>query len=243
MSNGEEVAMVDRISKQKLNVIIMVDASTSMRGERIRQVNNAIRDIKKHLTELESENSTVDFYLTVITFSTEAKFLGNDKEKKVDDFAFQDISAGGRSNLHLAYEALETLLKKEKHGGIMPDFGGTAPILLLLTDGHPTEKCREQLARLKELPWFRVALRYGIAIGLNDKRTIDCLHAFVSENGDVIECYDFTLLGKIIKIIVMTASKVKSSSASVHSGEAPCINREVRQEIQEALGEAEDWEW
>lgn len=41
----------------------------------------------------------------------------------------------------------------------------------------------------------------------------------------------------------MTASKVKSSSASVHSGEAPCINREVRQEIQEALGEAEDWEW
>ena len=94
--------MVDRISKQKLNVIIMVDASTSMRGERIRQVNNAIRDIKKHLTELESESSTVDFYLTIITFSTEAKFLGNDKEKKVDDFDFQDICAGGRSNLHLA---------------------------------------------------------------------------------------------------------------------------------------------
>ena len=34
--------MNDRIAKQKLNVILMVDCSTSMRGERIEQVNNAL---------------------------------------------------------------------------------------------------------------------------------------------------------------------------------------------------------
>lgn len=53
--------MTDRIAKQKLNVIMIVDTSTSMRGERIGQVNRAIRDIQKYLTELSGESSNVDF--------------------------------------------------------------------------------------------------------------------------------------------------------------------------------------
>lgn len=235
--------MTDRIAKQKLNVIMIVDTSTSMRGERIGQVNRAIRDIQKYLTELSGESSNVDFYLTVITFSTEARLLNGDKERRADEFKFKDIWAGGWSNLHLAYEALEPLLCKEKQGGIMPDFGGVAPIILLLTDGHPTQKSTDQMACLNRLPWFRVALRYGIAIELNDRRTLACLHEFVDGSGDVIECYDSRLLERIIKIVVMTASKVKSSSASVHSGEIPSTNQAVHQEIQTALSEIDEWEW
>ncbi len=235
--------MNDRISKQKLNLMLLVDTSTSMRGKRIGQVNSAIRDVQKYLTELEGENSNVDFYLTVITFSTTASLLNGDREKKIDDFRFDDIKAGGWSNLHLAYETLETLLKKEKYGGIMPDFGGVAPILLLLTDGHPTEKATEQLDRLKELPWFRVALKYGIAIELDDERTLRCLNDFVSDNGDVVECYDSGMLEKIIKIIVLTASKVKSSHSSVHAGEVQKTGEIVQQEVQSALSDVDDWEW
>jgi len=235
--------MIDRIAKQKLNIMMIVDTSTSMRGERIGQVNRAIRDIRQYLTSLESENSNVDFYLTVITFSTEARLLNGDREKRIDDFRFEDIRAGGWSNLHLAYETLETLMKKEKQGGVMPDYGGVAPILLLLTDGHPTQKSEAQMAILNRMPWFRVALKYGIAIELNDRKTLDCLHEFVSGNGDVIECYDSRLLERIIKIIVLTASKIKSSSASVHTGEAVTTTRVVQQEVQTALSEIDEWEW
>ena len=74
--------MFDRIAKQKLNVILMVDTSTSMRGKRIDQVNNALKDIQKHLIELQDDNSNVDFYLTVITFGTTADFLNNDKDRQ-----------------------------------------------------------------------------------------------------------------------------------------------------------------
>lgn len=234
--------MTDRISKQKLNVMLLVDTSTSMRGQRIGQVNSAIRDVQKYLTELEAENSKVDFYLTVITFSTTASLLNGDREKRIDEFRFSDIKAGGWSNLHLAYETLESLLKKEKNGGIMSDFGGAAPIILLLTDGHPTEKSAEQLERLKELPWFRVALRYGIAIELNDARTIKCLNEFVDGNGDVVECYDSGMLEKIIKIIVLTASKVKSTLSAAPAGEVQPAGQIVKQEIRAAL-EDDDWEW
>lgn len=236
--------MIDRIAKQRLNVIMLVDCSTSMRGERIRQVNNALHDVKDKLTEMQSENANMDFYVTVITYSTEAFLLNRDEMKRVDEFTFNDIKAGGWSNLHLAYIRLADLLKKEKNGGIMPDFGGVAPILLLLSDGHPTKyPMDEELRALRKLPWFKVALKYGIAIELNDNRTKDVLKDFVSGNGDVIECYDSRLLEKIIKIIVLTASKVKSTTSAVHYETKQTVVEEVKQEVQQALSEVDDWEW
>ena len=236
--------MEDKIAKQKLNVIVLVDCSKSMQGERITQVNNALRDIKTHLIDMQGENSNVDFYMTVITFSTEAYYLNGDKCKSIEEFVFKDIKGGGWSNLHLAYQKLEDLLKKESRGGIMPDFGGVAPILLLMTDGHPTKfPMKEEMAALKKLPWFKVALKYGIAIELKDERTHKVLEEFVNGNGDVIECYDSKLLERIIKIIVLTASKVKSTSTSVAAGAAPSVTQEIQQQVQQALAEVDDWEW
>lgn len=236
--------MTDRIAKQRLNVILLVDCSTSMRGERIAQVNSALGDIKKHLTEMQYENANVDFYVTVITYSTEARLLNNDSVKAVTEFKYSALKAGGWSNLHLAYDTLANLLKKESHGGIMPDFGGVAPIILLLTDGHPTKwPMNEETAALKKLPWYRVAIKYGIAIELNDRRTMDVLTEFVDGNGDVIECYNSKLLERIIQIIVLTASKVKSTSASVHARNNLSVTEEIQQRVQEALTEVDDWEW
>ena len=235
---------MDKIAKQRLNVVILVDCSKSMQGERIAQVNSALRDIKTHLVDMQNENSNVDFYITVITFSTDAYFLNGDRSKEIENFNFKDIKGGGWSNLHIAYQRLEEILKKESKGGIMPDFGGVAPILLLMTDGHPTKyPLKEEMSALKKLPWFNVALKYGIAIELKDKRTHDVLREFVDGNGDVIECYDSKLLQQIIKIIVLTASKVKSTSTSVHAQNNISITADVQMQVQQALSEVDDWEW
>ena len=236
--------MEDRIAKQKLNVIILVDCSKSMQGERIAQVNNALRDIKTHLVNLQDENANVDFYLTVIPFSTNADFLNGDRCKAVQEFQFKDLKGGGWSNLHLGYQKLEEVLKKENKGGIMPDFGGVAPIILLMTDGHPTKyPLKEEMDRLKKLPWYRVALKYGIAIELKDERTHKVLEEFVDGSGDVIECFDARLLEKIIKIIVLTASKVKSTSTSLAAVKNISVAQDIKQQIGQALTEVDDWEW
>ena len=237
---------MDAIAKQRLNVIMLVDNSTSMRGERIKQVNNAIRDIKEHLIDMQYENVNVDFYLTIITYSTDAKLLNDKRMTKVDDFEFKPIVAGGWSNLHLAYASLKDLLNKESKGGIMPDFGGVAPILLLLTDGHPTKwPLDKEMDELRKLPWFKIAIRYGIAIELNDKRTMDVLHDFVDLNGDVIDCYNSKLLERIIKIIILTASKVKSTTTAIRAKKDSIrsIYSDVSQQVHAALNEVNDWEW
>lgn len=234
----------DRIAKQKFNIILLVDTSRSMQGSRIEQVNQAIQDISVYLKDLQIENSNVDFYVSILTFSTEAKWFKNKKEASINNFKFENITAHGQSNLHLAYHELNDVLKKESKGGMMPDFGGVAPVILLLTDGHPSKgNLKEELGELRSKPWFKVSLKYGIAIELNDSKTIKVLKDFVSGNGDVIEVYNSNLLNKIIKIIVMTASKVKSISNSIHTTKYQSITTQVQQEIQEALADVEEWEW
>ena len=67
--------MIERIAKQKINVILVVDTSKSMQGKRIEQVNSSIKEIKDYLIDLEDENANIDFYLSILTFSTTAKWL------------------------------------------------------------------------------------------------------------------------------------------------------------------------
>lgn len=234
----------DRMAKQKFNILLLVDTSRSMQGKRIEQVNQAIHDISGYLKDMQTENTNVDFYISILTFGTDAVWHNNQKEVDIDGFNFKDIKAFGQSNLHLAYHKLNDVLKKESQGGMMPDFGGVAPVILLLTDGHPSKgNIKEELELLRNKPWFKVALKYGIAIELNDDRTIKVLRDFVSGNGDVIQVYNSNLLERIIKIIVMTASKVKSTSNSVHNHKYVSITQQIQQEIAESLDSVEDWEW
>ncbi len=236
--------MVDRIAKEKLNIILLIDASKSMQGSRIRQVDQAVADIKDYLIDLQNENTNVDFYLTLIPFGTESSFYNNEVSTNVTNFKYRGIKCGGYSNLHLAYKNLGEIMKKESKGGIMPDFGGAAPIVLLLTDGHPTGNLyKEYLNDIKEIPWFKAALRYGIAIELHDDRTVNVLKDFVGGNGEVVTCYDSSMLKDIIKIIVLTASKVKSTSANVASGPHITQNQVAQQLIAEALTDTESWGW
>ena len=236
--------MIDRIAKERLNIILLVDASKSMGGKRIEQVNSAVKDIQAYLIDLQDENTNVDFFITIIPFSNDASFYNNNKYINIERFKYTGIKTGGWSNLHFAYEKLGDILKKESKGGIMPDFGGAAPIILLLTDGHPTGKeYKDKLKQIENLPWFKAALRYGIGIELNDDRCKAVLRDFVGNNGDVIMCYDSSMLKKIIKIIVLTASKVKSTSSNVSYNPNQGQNNIIQQQIAEALSDTEDWEW
>jgi len=242
ISNGS--FSLDRIAKQKLNIILLIDTSKSMAGKRINQVDQAVSDIKDYLVSLQAENTNVDFFLTLIPFSTGADFYKGERSINVINFKYDGLKCGGYSNLHLAYEKLSEILNKESKGGIMPDFGGVAPIILLLTDGHPTGNTyKKSFDSLVGIPWFKVALRYGISIELSDDTTSKVLKQFVGKNGDVINCYNSSMLKDIIKIIVLTASKVKSTSAAVAAGPNVSANANAQQLIAEALSDTENWEW
>jgi uncharacterized protein YegL len=194
-----------------------------------------------------------------MTFANKAEFVPGYKGVNVGDMTPPKLKAIGYSNLHCAYEELAPVLHKESNGGMMPDFGGIAPIILLLTDGHPTKATEKQLAELKKLPWFRASLRYGIAIELNDARTMRVLTDFTEDSDCVVECIDAATLAKIIQIIVLTASKVKSQSSAVRASNTArakiksgakqpptpkqSAHAMVKQQVKATLDEVDDWEW
>lgn len=51
----------------------------------------------------------------------------------------------------------------------------------MLTIEHPSKRnIKEELELLRKKPWFKVTLKYGIAIELDDFKTLNILEQFVS---------------------------------------------------------------
>ena len=235
--------MEDRIAKKKLNIILLVDTSTSMRGARIEQVNDAVKEITTYLTNQQSENTEVDFDITLLSFATNAELYNDQRCCNIADFDFKGLPTGGWTNLHLAYKRLKELMVPAARGGIMPDYGGLAPIVLLLTDGHPTKNLYyNYLKDLEKLPWFNHSLKFAVAIGLNDTRTMSVLEDFTKNKATVLTCLDSDALKEIIKVIVITTSMVKSKHSVANQTEVS-VNEQIIQQVTDNIENAEQWGW
>jgi uncharacterized protein YegL len=128
------------------------------------------------------------------------------------------------------------------NGGQMPDIGGVAPIVILMTDGMPTSyDWEEKLADLKKKGWFKAALKYALSIGVDTDEAMDVLTKFTGNPETVLKVYTAEALRKVIKVIAVTASKVKSQSASIN--QTGNMNEQAKVEINEKLEEITDVEW
>lgn len=246
MSNAERFNdrndLGEGIARQELNVIFVIDNSGSMSGEKIGAVNNAIRDVMSIMPEIQDDTGDAVIKISALTFSDKAKWVYSEP-KTVDEFKWRDIGTDGATNLSEAYDELSRYLCKRENGGMMPDLGGVAPIIILMTDGMPTSTdWQNHFSSLKKKGWFKVALKYAIAIEVNTREAQDVLSTFTGNPETVLTVYTAEELRRVIKVIAITASKVKSSSASVGSGIGN--NNQVAQaEIAKNLAEVEDVEW
>lgn len=233
------------IASQELNLIFIIDNSGSMEGEKLGAVNNAIRDIMAIMPEIQEDTSDAEIKISALKFSDDAQWV-YDNPKSVSEFKWKDLSSEGQTNLSCAYEQLSKWLCKKSNGGRMPDIGGTAPIIILMTDGLPTSyDWEEKLDNLKKKGWFKVALKYALAIGIDTDEAMDVLRKFTGNPETVLKVYTAEALRKVIKVIAVTASKVKSNSSSVGASISKGNgNNELANEIiAEQLEDIEDIEW
>ena len=239
---NERFDLGEGIARQELNVIFVIDNSGSMQGEKIGAVNNAIRDVMSIMPDIQDDTGDATIKISAMTFSDDAKWIYSEP-KTIEEFKWRDIGTEGATNLSAAYDELSRYLCKRESGGKMPDLGGVAPIIILMTDGMPTSYDWEKhLSDLKKKGWFKVALKYAIAIEVNTDEARDVLSKFTGNPETVLTVYTAEALRRVIKVIAITASKVKSSSASVGSGVGN--NNQVAQaEIAKNLEEVADVEW
>ena len=229
------------IARQELNIVFVIDSSGSMEGERIGAVNNAIRDIMSIMPEIQEDTSDALIKISALTFGDESKWI-YDEPKTIEEFKWKDIKVDGTTNLSDAYCKLSEYFRKKMNGGQMPDIGGVAPIVILMTDGMPTSQdWADKLADLKKKGWFKVALKYALSIGVDTDEAMDVLKQFTGNPETVLKIYTAEALRKVIKVIAVTASKVKSKSTSVNQTEN--VNDQAKVIINEQLEEITDVEW
>ena len=127
----------DGIAKQELNLLFVIDNSGSMEGEKLGAVNNAIRDVMAIMPEIQEDTADAVIKISALKFSDTASWIYKEP-KTVEDFKWKDLKDEGATNLSDAFDKLSEYLRKKSNGGQMPDLGGVAPIIILMTDGMPT---------------------------------------------------------------------------------------------------------
>ena len=231
------------IRRQELNLLFVIDNSGSMEGEKIGAVNNAIRDVMSIMPEIQEDTADVDIKISAMTFSEDVKWVYKEPQL-VKDFKWKDVGTEGGTDYSKAYDELAKFLCKKENGGQMPDIGGVAPIIILMSDGYPTSPdWNDHLTLLRKKGWFKVALKYALAIQINDREALDVLTAFTGNPETVLKVYTAEALRKVIKVIAVTASKVKSSSSQVQNNKVLSTNEAAQVEINKGLEEVEDIEW
>lgn len=238
----------DGIARNILNLMFVVDVSGSMAGEKLGAVNNAIRDVMAIMPEIQEDTADAEIKVSALRFSDDAKWIYNEP-KSIEDFKWKDAEAEAGTDLSRAYDELAKWLTKESNGGKMPDLGGVAPIIILMTDGLPTSyDWEDHLTTLKKKGWFKAALKYALAIQIDSDEAMDVLVKFTGNPETVLKVYSAEALRKVIRVIAVTASKVKSQSTQAKvggaAGEAQPTNNEIAQnEIKKNLEDMEDVEW
>ena len=240
----QENRLGEGIARQELNLIFVIDNSGSMEGEKIGAVNNAIRDVMSIMPEIQEDTSDALIKVSALVFSDNAKWTYNEPQT-VENFKWKDLSIDGGTDLSKAYDELAKFLRKKEKGGQMPDLGGVAPIIILMTDGMPTSyDWEEHLKDLKKKGWFKVALKYALAIGIDTDEAMDVLTKFTGNPETVLKVYTAEALRKVIKVIAITASKIKSNSSSSSNTQGVANTNEIAQEdIKEKLEDIPDVEW
>lgn len=144
-------------------IIYVIDTSGSMAGTRIAAVNRAMNETIEGLKEVSAKNPREEFKIGVLQFASGASWV-HDGLISIDDFYWDDLTAGGLTDLGAA---LDELNKRLTHRSFLRSLVGyMAPLLIFMSDGSPTDDYESALTNISyNNMWFRMSTKICIAIG------------------------------------------------------------------------------
>ena len=152
------------IANRPLHFIFLADCSTSMSGEKVQALNHAIQEAIPHMREVAKGNPNAEVLVRAIRFSAGAQWHVS-QPTNVDEFEWNDLSTSGRTDMGHALRLVTEALKVSS----MPE-RALPPVLVLVSDGQPTDDFEGGRQALMAEPWGMKAVRLAIAIG-NDADT------------------------------------------------------------------------
>lgn len=207
------------LATRPIHFFWVVDCSGSMYGEKIGIVNNTIQECIPEMRNSADNNPNAQLLIRALQFSTGASWITT-SPVPVESYSWEDMEANGLTALGKAFDLLAAQLS-------IPPMPARAlpPVIVLLSDGQPTDDYKKSLDKLKGMPWFRKAVKIAISIGQDADD--DVLIEFTGNKELVLQANNATALAKMIKWASTTASMVSAPSSkpmNVASVSAPAAS-------------------
>lgn len=155
------------MARRQLHFIWILDVSGSMRADgKIQALNVAISEALPSLRAAAQSNMSADVMVRAVTFSTGAQWHCPDPIP-VGEFRWQPVEAGGFTDMGAALSLVAEGLQVPP----MPA-RGLSPVLVLVSDGQPTDNFADGLRQLLDTTWGSRAIRLAIAIGRDADRNV-----------------------------------------------------------------------
>ena len=204
-----------QLATRPLHFIWIADASGSMRDDgKIQALNMAIREAIPHMQKVASENPNAQVLVRAIKFSSGAQWHIS-QPTPVEDFKWVDLKADGVTDMGKALKMVADQLK-------IPPMTDRAlpPVLVLISDGQPTDSFEKGLQKLMDEPWGKKAVRIAIAIGKDADHSV--LQKFIGHNEiKPLQANNPEALVNYIKWVSTAVLKSASSPASQAAAATP----------------------
>jgi uncharacterized protein YegL len=182
-------------AKRQLNWIWLVDCSGSMRlNDKILTLNYAIREAIPAMRDQAAKNSESAVIVRTLKFANGAHWMTREGTPLVQ-FSWIDVEAdsedatvGEQTHLGAAFQLLAEELRT------FPTMGRyLSPVLVLITDGEPTDDWRGPLKELLSVPWAQHAMRFAITVGSGTK--LEPLKRFINNpEFQPVRAYDTNMI-------------------------------------------------
>ncbi|XMB86683.1 VWA domain-containing protein [Mycoplasmatota bacterium WC44] len=213
------------LQKPTINLYLLIDVSSSMRGENIDSLNTAIRQTLKSLP-LEMKKNNVDILLHALTYSSRVKWHIKD-QSIADDVEWKYLSNPlGLTKMGEAIKSFtnDVIELKGKSQSLLP------PVCLLFADGDSTDDFQSAIRYMNDSGVADDTIRVVVAIG--DKVNLSNFNIFASPGRNILQAKELSDLNEIVKIIC--EQSIVSSSMSSTIGDFG-NQEETKDEMIEAL--------
>jgi len=206
-----------KLGGRPLHFILLCDCSSSMSGLKIQSLNQAITNALEAMKQEAKSRPSNPVLVRVIVFSSGAQWHVS-QATPIENLKWTDMHASGSTAMGQALRLLAEQMDSSK----MPD-RGLPPVLVLVSDGQPTDDFNAGLADLMAKQWGKRAIRISIGIGNDADMGVlqkfmgnTELSPFVAHNADQLT----TLIHWASTVVVNSAIKPPSGVANSHNGAA-----------------------
>lgn len=170
---------------------------------KIEALNTALRDALPHLREISARNPFVQILIRALVFADGARWHIAEPTS-VDELYWTDVTAAGQTDLGAA---LQLLVAELRTPPMQPR--AFPPVIVLISDGQPTDTYHAHLADLLAEPWGRRAVRLAIAVG--DDADTAMLQEFIADEAlHPFTANDPEHLAYLVRFTSVVASRLAS---------------------------------